>query len=86
MVATFTATLHGALLIILNGRLDIRKFITKIQIQLNLSNHSVFEFSQKFGIYSVDFDDPARPRTQKLSGKRYAQIIADNGFPAPPKK
>ncbi|XP_059474929.1 lactase/phlorizin hydrolase-like [Neocloeon triangulifer] len=41
-------------------------------------------YTQKFGLYSVDFNDPNRPRTRKLSAATYAQIIADNGFPAPP--
>ncbi|CAB3365157.1 Hypothetical predicted protein [Cloeon dipterum] len=40
-------------------------------------------YSQKFGLYSVDFNDPARPRSRKYSAQVYAQIIADNGFPAP---
>ena len=46
----------------------------------------LFVISQKYGLYSVDFNDPARPRTQKLSGRTYAKIVADNGFPSPTKK
>jgi beta-glucosidase/6-phospho-beta-glucosidase/beta-galactosidase len=84
MVPTCTATPHGALLIILNGHLDIRKFITKNEIKGVLS--MAYVLRQKYGLYSVDFNDPARPRTQKLSGRTYAKIVADNGFPAPAEK
>jgi hypothetical protein len=79
------AILHGALLTILNGQLAIRELL-KIETGSTFSNISHFIHSQKFGIYSVDFNDPSRPRAQKLSGKTYAQIVADNGFPAPAKK
>ncbi|CAB3361862.1 Hypothetical predicted protein [Cloeon dipterum] len=40
-------------------------------------------YSQKFGLYQVDFNDPSRPRTRKESAIAYAQIISDNGFPQP---
>jgi beta-glucosidase/6-phospho-beta-glucosidase/beta-galactosidase len=63
-------------------------YVSSPKLKLNeivLSTQHII-FSQKFGIYSVDFNDPGRPRAQKLSGKTYAQIIADNGFPAPATK
>ncbi|KAG8231276.1 hypothetical protein J437_LFUL010314 [Ladona fulva] len=37
-------------------------------------------YTQKFGIYSVDFDDPERRRTAKESAKAYSTIIKNNGF------
>ena len=43
----------------------------------------LLSFRQKFGLYQVDFNNPARPRTRKDSARMYSQIIADNGFPAP---
>ncbi|KAF4531659.1 hypothetical protein B566_EDAN016960 [Ephemera danica] len=39
-------------------------------------------YSARFGIHSVDFTDPARPRIPKASAATYKQIVADNGFPA----
>jgi hypothetical protein len=36
-------------------------------------------------MYSIDFNDPARPRKQKLSARTYAKIIEDNGFSVPAK-
>ena len=39
-----------------------------------------FGYDMRFGIVHVDFDDPARPRTVKESGKWYAQVAADNGY------
>ena len=40
-----------------------------------------FGYTERFGLYSVDFRDPERPRQPKLSADYYAQIIQDNGFP-----
>ncbi|XP_061162617.1 lactase/phlorizin hydrolase-like, partial [Saccostrea echinata] len=34
----------------------------------------------KYGIYHVDFNDPARPRTRKSSARFYTEVIKDNGF------
>ncbi|ESO98171.1 hypothetical protein LOTGIDRAFT_174304 [Lottia gigantea] len=36
--------------------------------------------SQKFGLYQVDFTDPARPRKAKASAAFYYKLIKDNGF------
>ena len=38
-------------------------------------------YTQKFGIYQVNFTDPNRTRTPKHSAAAYSQIIKDNGFP-----
>ena len=37
-------------------------------------------FSEKFGLHSVDFEDPMRPRTPKASSAFIAKIASDNGF------
>jgi len=37
-------------------------------------------YSQKFGLHSVDFDDPSRPRKPKASSKFLHKIITNNGF------
>ena len=35
---------------------------------------------EKFGLHSVDFEDPERPRTAKASAAFISKIAADNGF------
>ena len=37
-------------------------------------------YSEKFGIYHVDFEDPSRERTPKQSALYYKQIVSENGF------
>lgn len=37
-------------------------------------------YSEKFGLYHVDFNDPGRKRTPKASARFYKQIIVENGF------
>jgi len=37
-------------------------------------------YTEKFGLHSVDFDDPARPRRPKASAGFISKIAADNGF------
>jgi len=37
-------------------------------------------YSQRFGLYHVDFTDPKRPRLPKTSVNFYKQLITDNGF------
>ncbi|XP_071476152.1 cytosolic beta-glucosidase-like [Diadema antillarum] len=39
-------------------------------------------FSERFGLYHVDFNDPARTRRAKKSAATFAQIVKENGFPA----
>ncbi|KAJ7409303.1 Lactase-phlorizin hydrolase [Pitangus sulphuratus] len=40
-------------------------------------------FDEKFGLYHVNFSDPALPRRPKASARFYSQIINCNGFPDP---
>jgi hypothetical protein len=37
-------------------------------------------YSEKFGLYHVDFNDPNRKRTVKDSATYYRKLIASNGF------
>lgn len=37
-------------------------------------------YAEKFGMHYVNFSDPERPRTPKLSAVFYNQLIKDNGF------
>ncbi len=37
-------------------------------------------YTEKFGIHYVDFTDPKRGRTAKISAEEYKRIIANNGF------
>nr|BAG71912.1 beta-glucosidase [Corbicula japonica] len=37
-------------------------------------------YTIKFGLYSVNFTDPNRPRTIKESGKFFTQLVHDNGY------
>jgi lactase-phlorizin hydrolase len=40
-------------------------------------------YTEKFGLYSVDFNDPNRTRTPKKSVGALSKIYAENGFPKP---
>lgn len=37
-------------------------------------------YSEKYGLYQVDFNDPARKRTAKKSAEFYKSLIRNNGF------
>ncbi|CAL1538498.1 unnamed protein product [Lymnaea stagnalis] len=37
-------------------------------------------YSEKFGLYHVDFNDPNRTRTPKASAQFFSNLIRDNGF------
>lgn len=37
-------------------------------------------YTEKFGLYNVEFSDPNRPRTPKLSASYFASVIEANGF------
>jgi beta-glucosidase/6-phospho-beta-glucosidase/beta-galactosidase len=39
-------------------------------------------FAPRFGLYRVDFDDPARPRTRTRSAEAFARIARANAIPA----
>ncbi|PNI75970.1 GBA3 isoform 5 [Pan troglodytes] len=39
-------------------------------------------YSSRFGLFHVDFEDPARPRVPYTSAKEYAKIIRNNGLEA----
>ena len=38
-------------------------------------------YTQKFGIYRVNFTDPERPRTPKQSAAFYNRLVTDNKLP-----
>ncbi|XP_059161912.1 uncharacterized protein LOC131944999 [Physella acuta] len=40
----------------------------------------LWAFDEKFGLYHVNFTDPARPRTPKASAQFFKTLVADNGF------
>ncbi|NWS95750.1 LPH hydrolase, partial [Mionectes macconnelli] len=40
-------------------------------------------FDERFGLYHVNFSDPALPRRPKASARFYSQVINCNGFPDP---
>lgn len=40
-------------------------------------------YAERFGLYYVNFSDPALPRIPKDSAKFYRNIIRCNGFPNP---
>ena len=40
----------------------------------------ILKCREKFGLHSVDFNDPERPRTPKASSKYLKEIITNNGF------
>lgn len=37
-------------------------------------------YSRRFGLFHVDFEDPARPRVPYRSAKEYAKVIRNNGL------
>jgi len=37
-------------------------------------------YTEKFGMYHVNFSDPDLPRTPKLSANWYKQLIKNNGW------
>ena len=39
-----------------------------------------FGYTQHFGLFRVDFNDPRRPRTAKSSASFYANLVRNNGF------
>ncbi|XP_060221307.1 cytosolic beta-glucosidase isoform X2 [Meriones unguiculatus] len=40
-------------------------------------------YSRRFGLFHVDFEDPARPRAPYRSAKEYAKVIRNNGLEGP---
>jgi hypothetical protein len=44
--------------------------------------HFLCHFSEKFGVHSVDFNDPDRTREAKESSRFLKQLFQDNGFVA----
>jgi beta-glucosidase/6-phospho-beta-glucosidase/beta-galactosidase len=38
-------------------------------------------FREKFGLFHVDFNDPDRKRTAKMSAEVYSQIVKSNKIP-----
>lgn len=44
----------------------------------------VHGYNERFGLHYVNFSDPDRPRTPKLSASFYRDLILNNGYPANP--
>ena len=65
----------------LNGLEDTREttIVEKI-LDVNVENLVFFPSSEKFGLHSVDFNDPDRPRTPKESSKYLKSLVLANGF------
>jgi len=38
-------------------------------------------YSERFGLFHIDYSDPKHKRTPKASAKFYAQVVKNNGFP-----
>jgi beta-glucosidase/6-phospho-beta-glucosidase/beta-galactosidase len=56
-------------------------YFTSYLIQTTRTEKPISFFSEKFGLFAVDFDDPARPRTPKESAKVLAEIIRTRQIP-----
>ena len=41
-------------------------------------------YTERFGLYRVNFDDDRRPRVPKASSIWYRDLILDNGWPEEP--
>jgi beta-glucosidase/6-phospho-beta-glucosidase/beta-galactosidase len=54
-----------------------QKGVIRALASVRMCSHS----SEKFGIYAVDFQDPALPRVAKESAKVLAEIIATRKIP-----
>ena len=37
-------------------------------------------YSHRFGLFHVNFSDPQRTRTPKMSARFYKQVVLDNGI------
>ena len=70
----------------MNGLKDIRKLNIYMGFQrvkcflIKKNNILKIICREKFGLHSVDFNDPERPRTPKASSKYLKEIITNNGF------
>lgn len=68
-------------------------FFFKLAIQLDKVNCKIYclwslldnfewiqGYNSRFGLFHVDFEDPARPRVPYTSAKEYAKLIQNNGL------
>lgn len=68
--------------IISSGPMDMGESQRSVYITLPSNvNKFIFNFSYKFGIIQVDFNDPERKRTPKLSSKFLRDVIKQNAIP-----
>ena len=58
---------------------QIRQFFTYSLLRVTFKSFSLY-FREKFGLFSVNLDDPLRTRTPKSSAKFYKKIVKSNGF------
>ncbi|OBS65930.1 hypothetical protein A6R68_05530, partial [Neotoma lepida] len=72
----------------------LSKTISAIHVdEVNLQGYCVWSlldnfewnngYSRRFGLFHVDFEDPARPRVPYRSAKEYAKVIRNNGLEGP---
>lgn len=59
--------------------MDVRSYIARSLID---GYEGPLGYSQRFGLYHVNFNDSSRPRTPRKSAYFFTSIIEKNGFPA----
>ena len=78
MVFRLRDTLLGLWWTTLSGPVATRKYKKENYNKAKTSN--LHTFREKFGLHSVDFNDPSRPRTPKESAKYMGKLAAANAF------